>query len=306
MQSIRSIIFRALLLLAAVSGVIIISLQWMNSLVVRQYKSTLDVMTTEYRLIDMTSQIALAYNRYAKNVNDSASKELVLKIESELRQTLAYLDSQPFDSQSQTIYVGLKNTVANVLSDVDATWEHTDQIQKINFSTSYDEIMRKNTYVKDNVSSLLISQLQYSNSLQKQIDRFTDISLRIGVSVLLLMVLGDGLFAWKFSRSLTQPLEELTETAELIAKGNTTLMVSQKLLKQNNEVGRLAQVFTAMTQRLLESIANLNTSNSTLLQVKKEVDDRNNALQKMNKFMIDRELKMVELKKENEQLRKNL
>ena len=41
-------------------------------------------------------------------------------------------------------------------------------------------------------------------------------------------------------------------------------------------------------------------------QAKKEIEHRNRELETMNRLMVDRELKMIELKKENEKLKKKL
>lgn len=307
MRSIRTTIFQAFLLITGISVAVIVSLLWLNSTVTQQYKSTLDLMTTEYRLIDMTSQLASTYKQFAKNTQDAANFQMIKQTEDLINQTLVFLDMQQFDDQSDTLYVGLKNTIESILGDIDQSLTMIDQNKNADFYTSYEasyqEVMQKNVYVKENVSALLISQLQYSNSLRNQIDRFTSLSFWIGIGVLLAMILGNFLFAWRFSRSLVRPLEELTVTAERIVKGDSTLSLHQGLLNQKNEVGRLAEVFATMTKKLLSSINDLNISNTSMLQVKRDIEERNIELQKMNEFMVGRELKMTELKKEIIELR---
>jgi nitrate/nitrite-specific signal transduction histidine kinase len=115
------------------------------------------------------------------------------------------------------------------------------------------------------------------------------------------------------------PISKITDAAKEVAKGNLDIRIP---VARRDEIGMLARVFNEMLEKIKSYYANLELEvrNKTkeladrVIEVKK-VDDKllisNNALatkikelEKINTFMIDRELKMTELKKENEQLKK--
>jgi nitrogen fixation/metabolism regulation signal transduction histidine kinase len=79
-------------------------------------------------------------------------------------------------------------------------------------------------------------------------------------------------------------------------------------VQSDDEIGKLTSAFNKMTASLGSSQSQLKEYNKTL---EKQVEDRTNELnskvtefERVNKLMIGRELKMVELKKEIEKLKK--
>jgi len=72
-------------------------------------------------------------------------------------------------------------------------------------------------------------------------------SVRIGAIILVLGLLG----AWLLSRTLTQPLVQLTRAAEAVAAGDYTPVAGSD--PRGDELGRLATAFDVMVQRVGES-----------------------------------------------------
>ena len=115
-------------------------------------------------------------------------------------------------------------------------------------------------------------------------------------------------------RRVFSPLVMLADSAKRIASGD----FSQKVkIRSNDEVGLIATEFNKMSEKLAESYSDLEKKvsertselqliNNVLVQKEEEATKQFNETLKMNKYMIDRELKMVELKKENQDLKNRI
>jgi methyl-accepting chemotaxis protein len=141
------------------------------------------------------------------------------------------------------------------------------------------------------------------------------------------------------SRLISQPLKELTLATEKIAKGNFDVQIKSK---RTDEFGELAKFFNQMTKKLGEYFFALEESKKVLeirvkartkeleelnkaleekvqertkeLQekleelekMKKELEEKIIELEKFREITVGRELKMIELKKEIEKLKKEI
>ncbi len=139
-------------------------------------------------------------------------------------------------------------------------------------------------------------------SLQQNIRRNTLIAFGISLLVLLGIV---GLLA----TGVTRPVMELTRAVDRIGNGDYTVDFSSLYnTRVQDEVDKLANAFNQMTIDIKKGKQKLEDYSSKLEQ---QVEDRTSTLsekmkelEQMNKFMVDRELKMVELKKEIEKLKR--
>ncbi len=109
----------------------------------------------------------------------------------------------------------------------------------------------------------------------------------------ILFAIGSGRF---FSKKITKGIIDLNDAAEKISEGNLdTTIQSLPDEKTENEISQLSASFNAMTARLKESYKTLEDK---VVERTKELDSKVEELGRINKLMVDRELKMVELKKE--------
>jgi nitrogen fixation/metabolism regulation signal transduction histidine kinase len=91
-------------------------------------------------------------------------------------------------------------------------------------------------------------------------------------------------------RYIFKPLGKVTEATKEITKGNLTYQIKSD---KKDEIGELANSFDQMSKNLDESHKN----------TEQKVNERTSELTKLNKYMTDREIKMIELKKEIELLK---
>jgi len=107
------------------------------------------------------------------------------------------------------------------------------------------------------------------------------------------------------ARSISSPIIHLRDAALEIGKGNLDARIG---IKTTDEIGQLAAAFNQMTIDLKNSKTKLEDYGKSLEKtVAERTEDLNQKIiemERMNKLMVDRELKMVELKKEIEELKK--
>ena len=95
------------------------------------------------------------------------------------------------------------------------------------------------------------------------------------------------------SRSISNPIKKLQRGIKIVKKGNLNYKVG---IDSRDEIGQLSRDFDKMTGSLKKTRAG----------IEKKVIERTTELEKMNEHMTGRELKMIELKKEIAELKKEL
>lgn len=129
------------------------------------------------------------------------------------------------------------------------------------------------------VSTLSVQNVitNISNSIANMIWVFV-FGILLGVVVIFV-------FSWLFSKRFVAPINELKSTVEQIVSKNVYKKVD---IRSNDEIGDLAKIFNHMNDNLRAERINLE----------KKVASRTKELETLNKYMVGRELKMIELKKQ--------
>jgi len=108
------------------------------------------------------------------------------------------------------------------------------------------------------------------------------------LSILLIFLL----VTYFLARNISKPLMALHHGTKIIEKGDLSYRVK---VDAKDEIGELVDSFNTMTMRLEKSKKN----------IKRKIAERTAELERLNRSMVGRELKMIELKKEIRQLQKN-
>lgn len=152
--------------------------------------------------------------------------------------------------------------------------------QKALFKAGLDKYLAKRGAAADDAIALSTTELNEANAHVRQRNSLSASALG-GFIVLNIALIGALLYILYFS--LIRPLGKLKEATKKIATGD----LDQKLeIRSRDEVGDLSAGFNQMAADLKESRAN----------IEQKVADRTDELQKLNKFMTGREIKMIELK----------
>jgi nitrogen fixation/metabolism regulation signal transduction histidine kinase len=211
---------------------------------------------------------------------------------------MEFLDSHIVNKESQASYIGLKNTIADVVTEVDNGLRALSEGGVKDASVHYEAANKKYLFVKENGNKLIFYELSYAESIQGKIDSIYQVSTIIGVFLLLVAIGGSTIYAFRFANKVALPLRKLTKTAEQVASGDMELTLSQELLDRTDEIGRLARSYKVMLMKLASNISELDASNKNLKKVSGDMTAKNAELEKLNEYMVNRELKMIELKKE--------
>ncbi|KKS28538.1 MAG: hypothetical protein UU89_C0034G0007 [Parcubacteria group bacterium GW2011_GWC2_42_11] len=110
-----------------------------------------------------------------------------------------------------------------------------------------------------------------------------------------------------FSNTLSIPIIKLKDKAIDISRGNMKTVID---IKSKDEVGELAAAFNQMTCNLLQSQQEIKKHSHDLEQKvterTMELNKKLEEIEKMNSLVVNRELKMIELKKEVGELKNKL
>lgn len=273
--------------------------------IVNLYKNEIDTMIAEYSLIDKTTQLVSAYNNYSKYAGDQQRKLTYTDLVKDINDSFIHLDAAIIDPDSVTAYHGLKNSIQNVIAHCNTGMTLIDNGNITEISLHYNDAAKQLEFVKENATDLLLKELNYAQVVQKRIIQTRTISFAVMGIIILIVSLGVLYFATSFSRTITAPIASLSKIAQAIAEGNLKITVADHLKKRSDEFGSLAQSFNVMIENLRKNISQLNQSNQQLIRTKDESEQANKRLAKMNQFMVNREIRMMELKKELESFKKN-
>jgi HAMP domain-containing protein len=119
------------------------------------------------------------------------------------------------------------------------------------------------------------------------------ILVKTSLAIIIFIITIAGLIGFFVSKSITKPISILQQGIKIIEKGNLNYKV---MIDSNNEIGQLAKNFNQMSDKLQKS----------KIGIEEKIEERTGQLEKLNRSMIGRELKMIELKKKNQELKNKL
>lgn len=123
--------------------------------------------------------------------------------------------------------------------------------------------------------------------------RMVLLSLLIVLIVSLLMIIAGRYL----SEKITRPLRDLQNAVSQISSGNLDAQIETN---SNNEIGQLAVAFNKMSSELQSYYKVLEEK---VKERTKTLDEKIEELKQMNSLMVDRELRMIELKKQIAELK---
>jgi methyl-accepting chemotaxis protein len=132
------------------------------------------------------------------------------------------------------------------------------------------------------------------------LEAYRSLISEISFSLLILFfsILGSVFIIIYLSKKITKPIVSLTAAVKKIEGGDLETKID---IDSRDEIGQLALVFNQMTEQLKRFYADLEQK---IEERTKSLDQKIKELEKFNELTIGRELKMIELKKEIEELKK--
>jgi len=247
-----------------------------------------DNMILEYGITETFSQFATSYTALLQNPDSKEYYTEYNSSSSALENIFTKLDNVIVYNQSVEQYTKIKNMARSLKTDCDNSLFGLSERNFTQATGIYDRTVRGDAYVRDNTASLILSELEYSKELQKNLKLLREWTLYISITLVALIVLGSSFFAFWYSNRLSAPLIKLSNVAEGISKGNLNMELSRDLLEKKDEVGTLSNSFNEMLKRINIEIESQKEINNSLA-------DARNQLMEKNIILEDKEAALVEI-----------
>lgn len=297
MNSLRNKIQNAIIGSVLIVVIFAGAVMFITQLNVQQNQKLIKTMTMEYSLIPLADELIQSYNDTVKNQNDVSIKNNYQSIRGQLLNVISNLKIEIVSSESKAILIGVENNIKKVIFECDTGIEEIQNNNFLNISNHFIQANINNDYVHENTQLLLQKELEYLSNTQEKSNRIYVISVTTSVVIFFAIFIATFFYARFFSKQLISPIEELRKITQRVADGDMDTLIDQKLIDQKNEVGALSKSFSTMINIIKTKISELNDSNKKINDSKNALEENNEKLEKLNRFMVDRELKMIELKK---------
>ncbi len=247
--SLLTIVFNMLLLLGILHVVIVERYEQIDTNIINQNE-----------LINATSRLALSYNSYRNAPNDK-NLSIYEDNKSLINGIFLLLDKSITSDDSRLAFLGVRNTINSVIADTDAGVASLRSGDLAGTSQRYDDANRKLDFVRQNVASLLLKEINHSAELQASTTRIDYISSIASAALFVLISIVTIIISLAWSRQIITPLLRLDAIAKKISDGNIEADVDPGLIEEKDEVGSLARSFNVMIQHLRENLNALKRSN---------------------------------------------
>jgi len=252
----------------------------MDHVILMKYWALVDNMVSEYKLIENSSTLLSSFNKRIKSPSDTAEIKHFNSIHLDTENLLAKVKAAIVYSDSRIAFTGLENNINDVIFDTEIGVNNLmsgDYLEAVN---RYDSASRKNSFVRENATNLILKELEYAENLQVEIDRVRLLSEIFSGLLLVVTTLGCIGHAIGFSKRFVEPLSNLTKLAKVIEGGDLSVTVDETLLKGKDEVASLANSFNTMVLSLKTSINKLQEYNTEIKNSRNHLKAEKNKLQK--------------------------
>jgi len=252
----------------------------MDYIILSKYTNLTNNIVSEYSLIDSTASLLASYNNRIKSPNDKAEIAKFNANYSSTQNLLSQLKNNIVDIKSKAAFVGLENNINDVFFNIEIGINNLASGDYLEAVGRYDAANRKDSFVKENTTNLLLKEIDYAKNLQVGIENVRKMSQLIAMILLALASIGCIWYAIYFSNKLINPLSDLTKLAKKIEEGNLDAAVDKKLLVGDDEVASMANSFNTMVLSLKMNIEKLKEYNKEIKNSRNRLKLEKDKLQK--------------------------
>ncbi|NTV23349.1 MAG: HAMP domain-containing protein [Nanoarchaeota archaeon] len=262
--------------------------------IIEEYDAVIDNMVLEKKISQVLPDLLIDYNDLIKNIDNPLKSQKYNSDKEHIEEIFRILDGRIVNPESKIAYRGLKNIARDIIMGCDKAINDSRNGDISTYSYYYNEGSRKLYYVDMNTAQLLAYEVGFAETTQKKIQDSNRISTSIGIGIILLITFTCILFSFTFSKNVTNPLEHLLIAVEDVKRGNFSTRVE---IKDTGEVEKLGSAFNEMILAISSSQSELNKERDNLSLSNIELEKKIAELEKIQKLVVDRELKMIELKR---------
>lgn len=265
---------------------------------VREYRQISNNLILENQLAQNIVEIVDVYNSLVIAPGSDERLAQYQEQQAEIESIFTELDQASMNSDSRVAYEGLRRIAQSILDDTARGLETLEEDNATEALDLYNSVLHKRGFVTENTTSLLLTEIRHLYEIRQTIEERYNQQLSIMTIWVAVLVATAVIYSFIFARRITGSIKELSIASKKVTRGDYDLDLSHDLLTREDEVGSLAQSFKAMLEKLNAKITQVETANNTVLETQRHLKERNAELERFNKMVIGRELKMVELKRE--------
>jgi methyl-accepting chemotaxis protein len=265
-------------------------------------QARIDVMIREYSIISRADEIVLSYNAIIKNPTNRTLRTTYDSQHAGLQTLLATLLTQANGRDTQPILIGLQHTVDALLTECDTGIADMEKNNFASTSGHYTQALKYSEYVGENTRNLLQEELEdlYHDQQRIQWTYYWSIAAIVGAMAALAIAMI--IYARRLTKQIVDPLEQLADYAKRVAADATAASQQMDMTNADEEIRSLSISIQTMIGSLTNAMLTLEKANDDLTRAKATLEEKNAELASMNKLMVGRELKMVEMKKQLSEL----
>lgn len=252
----------------------------MDYIILSKYATLTNNIVSEYSLIASVDSLIVSFNNRIKSPTDKTEIDKFNLAYSGTENLLSQLKNNIVDPKSKAAFAGLENNINDVFFNIEIGVNNLASGDYLEAVSRYDAASRKNSFIRENTTSLLLRELEYAKNLQIGIENVRTMSQLIAVILLIMTAGGCIWYAIYFSNRLISPLTNLTKLAKVIEGGNLNAAVDKTLLLGNDEVASLANSFHTMVISLKMNIEKLREYNTEIKSSRNRLKSERNKLQK--------------------------
>jgi len=184
------------------------------------------------------------------------------------------LDKTVTGTSSYASYIGLKNTINSLVTEINSGVSQYAQGHYV-AQSSYNQANQLYGFVATNSGTFINNSLAHISTIRARVDKTYEESIIAGIVVFFLVIAVTIVFALKFSGRIVYPIDKLATIAEQISGGDMAATIQPDLLDNKDETGRLANAFNLMFSSLKAKLEELSEEKTG---VEKKVDERTKEL----------------------------
>ncbi len=236
-------------------------------IVTDKYQRITDNMVSEYQLSKDTTDVVNSFYDLIQYSND---RERVLAFQgnlSKLQTLLGKLDKSLADGASWTVYLGVKNTINLVISEVNSGVENISAGNFSEVTSYYLKAAQDNNFVRENTGTLLLKELESVETAQADIKKTKFWSEMVGLILCLAAVLGSFLYARFCANKMVEPMQRLTESIKKIGEGN----YDENIKIGSDEMADLDKSLAVIASLLKDNAKKIKTKEAQLNESQKYI-----------------------------------
>ncbi|MBU6370592.1 MAG: HAMP domain-containing protein [Patescibacteria group bacterium] len=279
MQSIRTKITAAFLLIAAGGFVTIAAVAAINISLVGKYQAINQNIITEKALRDnIWNLVEDIYSAFKSNDYSEYDAQLA-----EIKKEEAVLDEAyalpSADETAKLDYRSVKNALGTIVALTEnAKSNFAAQGASADISNIFSQASNDFDFVKQDMTDLIFAETAVIARTTQDINRIQSVITPAVLAFLACSALFLIFFAYTFARRITDPIRKLSDIARRITSGESSLEVSADLLGRTDEIGSLSASFNALIAALRDKIANLETSGQELHAANENLENSKRAI----------------------------